>query len=40
MADVLFENWSATKEALTDGLTGNKKTVMEAVLENTKKQPN
>ena len=37
MADVLFENWSATKDALVDGLTGNKKTVMEAVLENTKK---
>lgn len=38
MADVLFENWSATKEALTDGLTGNKKSVMETVLENTKRQ--
>jgi len=37
MADVLFENWSATKDALVDGLTGNKKTVMETVLENTKK---
>ena len=37
MADVLFENWSATKEALTDGLTGNKKAVMETVLENTKR---
>jgi hypothetical protein len=33
----LFEHWSATKEALTDGLTGNRKTVMEAVLENTKR---
>jgi hypothetical protein len=32
----LFENWSATKEALTDGLAGNKKTVMDTVLENTK----
>jgi len=38
MADVLFENWSATKDALVDGLTGNKKTVMETVLENTKQQ--
>ncbi len=38
MADVLFENWSATKDALVDGLTGNKKSVMETVLENTKKQ--
>lgn len=37
MADVLFENWSATKDALTDGLTGNKKAVMETVLENTKR---
>lgn len=33
----LFENWSATKEALTDGLAGNKKSVMESVLENTKR---
>jgi hypothetical protein len=37
MADVLFENWQATKEALTDGLTGNKKAVMETILENTKR---
>jgi hypothetical protein len=37
MADVLFENWSATKEALTDGLSGNKKAVMETILENTKR---
>lgn len=34
----LFEHWSATKEALTDGLTGNRKIVLESVLENTKKQ--
>ena len=34
----LFEHWSATKEALTDGLTGNKKIVLESVLENTKQQ--
>ena len=33
----LFEHWSATKEALTDGLTGNRKVVMESVLENTKR---
>jgi len=32
----LFENWNATKEALTDGLNGNKKAVMDTVLENTK----
>ena len=39
MADVLFEsqNWQATKEALTEGLSGNRKVVMESVLENTKK---
>ena len=37
MADALFEsNWTAAKEALTDGLTGNKKSVMETVLENTR----
>jgi len=36
MADNLFENWSATKEALTDGLSGTKAKVMESVLENTK----
>jgi len=36
MSQNLFENWSVTKDALTDGLTGNKKAVMESVLENTK----
>ena len=37
MADALFEsNWGAAKEALVDGLTGNKKSVMETVLENTR----
>ena len=34
MADNLMENWSDTK-ALTDGLTGTKKQVMETTLENT-----
>jgi len=39
MADALFEsNWQATKDALTDGLEGNKKVVMETTLENTKQQ--
>jgi hypothetical protein len=38
MSQNLFENWSVTKEALTDGLAGNKKVVMESVLENTRKQ--
>ena len=32
-----MENWSETKTALTDGLTGTKKQVMETTLENTKK---
>ena len=36
MSQNLFENWNVTKDALTDGLTGNKKVVMESVLENTK----
>jgi len=36
MADNLMENWSETKSALTDGLTGTKKQVMETTLENTK----
>ena len=37
MADNLMENWSETKIALTDGLTGTKKKVMETTLENTKR---
>ena len=37
MADAIFEsNWQQTKEALCDGLEGNKKVVMETTLENTK----
>jgi len=36
MSQNLFENWDVTKGALTDGLAGNKKVVMESVLENTK----
>ncbi len=36
MTQNLFENWDVTREALTDGLAGNKKVVMESVLENTK----
>ena len=36
MADNLMENWAETKTALTDGLTGTKKQVMETTLENTK----
>ena len=38
MSKNLFEtHWSATKTALCEGLTGNRKKVMEVVLENTKK---
>jgi hypothetical protein len=37
MTKQLNENWDATKEALTDGLTGTKKKVMETTLENTRK---
>ena len=36
MTQNIFENWDVTKDALTDGLNGNKKVVMESVLENTK----
>ena len=36
MTQNLFENWDVTKDALTDGLEGNKEVVMESVLENTK----
>ena len=32
----LTENWNETKDALVDGLEGNKKVVMEQTLENTK----
>ena len=32
-----MENWSETKTALTDGLSGTKKSVMETTLQNTKK---
>ena len=39
MSQALFEakNWSATKQALTEGLSGQRKTTMEVVLENTRK---
>ena len=37
MADALFEsNWQPTKDALCEGLEGNKKAVMETVLENSR----
>jgi len=38
MSKNLFEtHWSATKTALCEGLTGNRKKVMEVILENTRK---
>lgn len=39
MSEKLFEsqNWSATKDVLLEGLNGNRKAVMDAVLENTRK---
>jgi hypothetical protein len=39
MSQALFEakNWAATKEALLEGLNGQKKTTMEVCLENTKR---
>jgi len=39
MSQALFEakNWSVTKEALLEGLSGQRKTTMEVCLENTKK---
>ena len=37
MAEALFEsNWSATKEALLEGLQGSKKSTMDVILENAK----
>ena len=38
MSKNLFEtHWTATRTALCEGLTGNRKKVMEVVLENTRK---
>jgi len=37
MANLFESNWSATKEALTEGLTGQRKQTMNVVLENAKK---
>jgi vancomycin resistance protein YoaR len=38
MANLFESNWSATKEALTEGLTGQRKQTMDVVLENAKRQ--
>jgi len=37
MANLFESNWSATKEALLEGLSGNRKASLNVVLENTKK---
>jgi hypothetical protein len=37
MANLFESNWSATKEALLEGLSGNRKQSLNVVLENTKK---
>lgn len=37
MRDILKEGWSDAKEALTEGLTGHKKMVVEVLLENQRK---
>jgi hypothetical protein len=37
MADLFESNWSATKEALTEGLNGQRKQTMDVVLENAKR---
>lgn len=37
MANLFESNWSATKEALTEGLTGQRKQTMDVVLENAKR---
>lgn len=38
MANLFESNWSATKEALMEGLNGQRKNTMDVVLENAKKQ--
>jgi len=38
MANLFESNWSATKEALTEGLNGQRKQTMDVVLENAKRQ--
>ena len=37
MSDIFESKWGETKQALTEGLTGNKKKTMDVVLENTKR---
>ena len=37
MAELFESNWSATKDALLEGLNGSRKSSLDVVLENTKK---
>ena len=37
MSDIFESKWGETKQALTEGLAGNKKKTMDVVLENTKR---
>jgi hypothetical protein len=37
MAELFESNWSATKDALLEGLSGNRKSSLDVVLENTKR---
>ena len=37
MAELFESNWSATKDALLEGLNGSKKSTLDVVLENTKR---
>ena len=37
MADLFESNWSATKDALMEGVTGNRKSTLDVVLENSKR---
>ena len=37
MAELFESNWSATKDALLEGLNGSRKGTLDVVLENTKR---
>ena len=37
MAELFESNWSATKDALLEGLSGSRKSTLDVVLENTKR---
>ena len=40
MAELFESNWSATKDALLEGLNGSRKSSLDVVLENTKRYIN